>query len=189
MAPLFLAATYRILVLHMGFCFPVDPPTQAQSPGRQSNFLGSPHHQECTASPAPYSCVPTPYLPGGSVPRLCPQRGSQSTISDWNSSERGRVAHRPPGSHHRSPLRLRQPMGPTTQPPQGCPRNQPHGMGTAHITSAALNLPKAFEGHFPGTLHIAHSGCGGQVKTSCTLDYHPSQQSVARGKEKGVSLS
>lgn len=152
-------------MLHVGFCFPVDSPIQAQSPGRQSNFLASPHHQECTASPAPYSCVPTPYLPGCSVPRLCPQQGSQSTISVWNGSKRGRVAHRPPGSHAllcgSGRQRVGWPLGSTTQPSEGCARNQPHGMGTAHITSVALNLLKAFEGHFPGIWHIARTGCGG----------------------------
>lgn len=47
-----------------------------------------------------------PYLPGDSVPRVCPQQRSQSTLSAWHSSERGSIAHRPSTSHSRSPLQL-----------------------------------------------------------------------------------
>lgn len=118
--------------LSKNFCFPADscyPSTISRQAGQFScKLIPSGLHSK------PGTVLLCPHIPAGdSMPRLCPQWRSQSTLSARHSSKRGSIAHKP----LLSPLQLRQSvhwLAFGNQPSQGHPGNQPHGMGTAYST-------------------------------------------------------
>ena len=76
------------------------PLTQAPSPGRQGNFLASPCHGECTASPAPYSCIPAAVPAWGLSAKALSTaeipKHPQCLAQQWKGQHSQQATHKPP---------------------------------------------------------------------------------------------